>query len=211
VVRPASGRTPDIAHAPRQAAAEWETLPLPHGLIISVEAQSPRSPLSALGVVQVRIVRSDSPTGTSRVVPFMDLSDLAARAGKHDATEVEVKGIGKLKDRSVVLINIATRSGEDIRDCFVQSTLWSIQETRDGLSISSLWSGFGGESHMAFESCLFGVAVDFTVASDGDISRTCHPFLSKGSRANDFAACPRAEPAGCAETVVVVANAVSRK
>jgi hypothetical protein len=155
--------------------------------------------------VQLRFVPADFPKTAARVAPFVELRALAARAGRHEETRAEMKVIGESGGVSVVSIDVGTQSGEDIRNSYLESTLWAVRTMAADIQLSQLWSGPGGEYHTAFEACMFGVNVELALNANGGISRTCKPFLTRGAGAQDFSACPSAEPAGCAETIVVSA------
>jgi len=199
---PPSGCEPAAAAAPPTPEKPWASLQLPNGTTLTLEAESPQTPIGSLGVAQLRLSRGDA---SACVAPFIELNELAARAGAHEGTKAELSVVGESSGVVVVRVDVGTQAGEDLQNAFLESSLWAVKAGADDLQLSRLWSGPGGEYHTAFDACLFGVEVAFVLQANGAISRTCKPILTRGDEAQELDACPSAAPAGCAEAVVVPA------
>lgn len=182
----------------------WATLRLPKGGSFAIQAESPRAPIDRLGTVAIVTRRGGEIRTMSGPVRLLGNTDaLVSRAPHHEATEVELSLVDRVGEDTVVRVDLAVRSGEDLQHAYLESSLWLVSSRGGRLRLENLWSGAGGEYHSAFEACSYGVEVEFASASSGGIARRCAPWLTRGRHAHEYSDCPFATPAGCPASVVV--------
>ena len=202
---PGASAPPASSMAPRSPPPLklWESVRLADGRTFEVSAEQPQAPLERVGDINLSVVGAD-PTPTIRGLNeiFGDTSELARRAGHHESTDVSLVDVGRVANHAGVEVALITHSGEDLRDSFIQSSLWLLTAKSEGPVLTKLWSGPGGEFHFNFESCLFGIKALFKLDVAGAITLHCNRTTHRGPEARRYEACSRAPKMECTDRVV---------
>lgn len=186
---------------PGKVPALWVRLPLSGGGDVEIRAQHPHVTLDRIGDATLIV----SVPGGRFVVAglaaiFGDLTELVARAGAHEDTDVSIVEIGKRGTPVAFAVTIGTRSGEDLRNTYLQSSVWTA-DPRAPRPVK-VWSGSGGELHQYFDACLFGTETSYAVDASGTITRRCKRTVERYANATEFSSCSQEPEMTCAEGVI---------
>jgi len=186
----------------------WERLTLSDGSTVELSAQHPHAPLGEIGFVRLAIEWPGLRSVVEGKGILGDLSELVARAGTHESTDLALTEVARTTSAIVLGATIVTHSGEDLRKAFFQTSLWAVGLKRD--TPMQVWAGASGESHFYFDACSFSAEAQFRVDRAGAITLHCKRVVKKFAGSAKIDACTRQPEMRCADGVVANLNPESQ-